>query len=275
MAFVRHTMDLAKTKSVFLKIMIGCLVAAAGLAVVTVLAGTFNDILGKALFTIVLVAVHALISFEFINNNEKQATFENLGFFTNATFTIIVLSFITSVLGTWSILPGDIVWKLYELYLILLFAILHAEVLAKTLGKESNIDTVVFVNYVFMTVVVLMLLPVIFSNYDESLGGFYYRVLAAAGIVDATLTLVAVILHKLYVQKHPKVTDPVFSLPQAPAVPGQAPAAGQPAPTTAAPAPPPKKHMNIFVVLLIIFLGFQLLSSLVVVVLGRIAANGR
>jgi hypothetical protein len=275
MAIVRQTMDLAKIKSVFLKIMIGCLVAAAGLAVVTVLAGSFNDVLGKALFTIVLVAIHSLISFEFITNNEKQSTFENLSFFTNATFGIIILSFITSVLGTWSILPGDLVWKLYQLYFVLLFAILHGEVLAKTVGKQSSIDTVVYVNFVFMTIVVFMLLPLIFSNYDSSLGEFYYRVLAAAGIVDATLTLVAVILHKLYIQKHPKINDPVFAVPQNPGLPGQVPAAAGQPPVAAAPAPPPKKHMNIFVVLLIIFLGFQLLSSLVVVVLGRIAANGR
>ncbi len=254
-------MNLTKSKSLFLKILISCLIAAAALAVVTVLIGSFNDILTKALFTILLVALHSLISIGFITNNEKQDTFESLAFFTNVTFGIIVLSFITSLLGTWGTVSGGIVAKLYALYFVLLFAVLHGEVLAKTIGKQASIDKVVFFNYCFMLVVVVMLIPVIFTGYSSSLGGFYYRLLAAAGIVDATLTLVAVILHNLYVQKHPKVNDPVFS---APALPGQQVVGQQSVPV----ASRPKRGMNIFVLILVVIVGLQLLAGLIIAVIG-------
>src|SRR5882672_5020797 len=167
--------------------MLGCLIAAATLAVVTILIGHFNDLASKALWTIMLVALHCLISFGFIVNNEKQETFYNLELFTNVTFILIILSFITSVLGVWSLLDGALVGRLYALYFVLLFATLHAEILAKTTHKQPSIDRVVAANYIFMCAVVVMLVPVIFiDNSFEVLGSFFFRMLSATGVVDAT-----------------------------------------------------------------------------------------
>ena len=47
-------MKFEKLKSFFLRALIGCLAAAAALAVVTVLVGKFNDVLANALWTIFL-----------------------------------------------------------------------------------------------------------------------------------------------------------------------------------------------------------------------------
>jgi hypothetical protein len=263
-------MKLAKAKSLFLKALIGCLIAAAVLAVVTVLVGRFNDLLAKALFTILLIAIHCLMSFAFISNNEQQETFESLTFFSNATFAIIVLSFITSVLGVWSVLPGVLVAKMYAVYFILLFATLHGNVLAQTLGKQKSITNLVYANYVFMALVVLLLLPVIFLNDRSTLGSFYYRLLAACGIVDATLTLIVVILHKLYVQKHPTVHDAVFNIPLVVGQ-GQPMVPGQGAPHYAqAPAPVRRRGTNIFVIILVSYIVIQLVGGLFVVVLGSL-----
>jgi hypothetical protein len=259
-------MNFTSVKSVFFKTLIGCLIAAAGVAVVTVLVGKFNDVTGKALFTIAIIALHSLVSISFIENNEKQDTFESLAVFTNATFGIIVLSFITAILGLWHVIPGELVARLYGLYFVLIFAILHGEVLAKTMGKQANIDTTVRVNFFFMAIVVVMLLPVIFLTAESTLSSLYYRGLAAAGIIDATLTLSAVILHTLYVQKHPKIVDPVFSIQQVP-VPG-----GQPGQMMQVQVPQlkPKRHMNGFVVLLLGFVALQLISGIILGILGAI-----
>ncbi len=255
-------MNFEKFKRTFLQILVGCLIAAAGLSVVTVLVGEFNEVFGKALATILLIAVHSLISFGFIVNNEKRKTIENLEIFTNATFTIIVLSFITSVFGVWGILPGELVGKLYGTYFILLFAILHGEVLARTLNKEKYIDNIVYSNYFFMAIVVCMILPLIFFT-DGEFGEVYYRFLAAFGIIDATLTLVAIILHKLYLQKHPTVNSAVFSFQNANNPGGTQHIQGQ--------AVQPKRGMNIFVVILIAFLALQFAASIFVAIIGQIS----
>jgi len=254
-------MNLPNIKSVFFKVLIGCLIAAAGLAVVTVLIGQFNDLTVKALFTILLVALHSLVSISFITNNEKQDTFDSLAFFTNVTFGIIILSFMTSITGVWGLLTGSMVWKLYMLYFVLLFATLHGEVLAKTLGKQENIDKIVKTNFVFMTFVVVMLLPVIFANDSSLLTAFYYRLLAAFGIIDATLTLIAVILHNLYVQKHPKVVDPVFNIQQLPGQPGQ---------NVQVTVKQPRRGMNVFVVILLGLVAVQVIGGIIIAAIGAV-----
>jgi len=262
-------MDLGKLKSLFLKSMIGCLVAAAGLAVATVLAGHFNDVSEKALWTIVLVALHCLISFSFIVNNEKQDTFDSLAFFTNSTFVLIMASFATSVLWVWGVIPSDLGSRLYAVYFVFFFAILHGEVLAKTMGKQPSIDNVVYANYFFMLVVILMLMPVIFLADNSDLGSFYYRVLAASGIIDATLTLIAVIMHNLYIQKHPATHDNVFNITQSYGHMTLAQIEAQPK-HTRIPVSGRKHGMNIFVLILLILIGIQLAASLLFVIIGSL-----
>jgi hypothetical protein len=255
---------LESIKSLFLKAMLGCLIAAAALAVVTILIGRFNDLTEKALLTILLIALHCLLSFGFIVNNEKQETFENLAFFTNVTFGLIVASFITSTFGVWQVLPGDLVGRLYALYFVLLFATLHAEILAKIRGIQTTIDRVVLSNFVFMALVVALLVPVIFvDNSLQTLGAFYFRGLAAAGIVDATLTLTAIILHKLYLRKNPRVNDAVFKAPliqpNGQTAPAATSAGGAPAATQAT----PQTGMNLFVKILIVYVVFQLVFAVI------------
>ena len=66
-------------------------------------------------------------------------------------------------------------------------------------------DMIVYVNYVFMAIVVLMLLPVIFiDNATKVLGEMFFRILGAAGIIDGTLSVLIIIFYKLYMHKHPE-----------------------------------------------------------------------
>jgi hypothetical protein len=154
---------------------------------------------------------------------------------------------------------GDLVWKLYATYFILLFATLHGEVLAKILGKTNYMDNIVYFNYLFMLVVVALLVIVIFVSDGSLLGDVFYRILAACGIVDATLTLTAIILHKLYLQKHPTVQSPVFSLQ--PGQPGQVQQNPQAAPEA-------KRGMHPLVIILIAYLAFQFIGGIVVAAIG-------
>lgn len=261
-------MDLARLKNLFLKIMIGCLIAAGGIAVVTVLTGSFNEIFGKSLITILLIALHALVSFGYIDINQKKDPTNDLSFFHNTTFILIILSFITSIFGVWGVIPGDLVARLYLTYGVLLFAVLHGETLSKMLGNDKTIDGVVHTNYIFMVVVILMLLPVIYTSDPTELGDIYYRLLAAFGIIDAILTLVAIILNKLYLQKHPKVNPSVFG--NVPLTFGPAGASNATVPQT---SPTKRSGMSIMLIILIGFLAIQLIGGLVVAVIGSQAAR--
>ncbi len=221
---------------------------AASIAVIAVLIGSFNDILGRALGTIAMVALHAILSFSYISETDKrskQGSRWNTELFSNTVFTLIAVSFITSIFAIWQLLSGDLTFKLYLFYGVLLFATLHADVLYRIRGFEKRIDNTVAANYIFMATVVIMLTMVIFSDDPSVLGDFFYRLLAATAIVDATITITSIIMHKLYLQRHP--------LPAS---------AGQAAAQTK------NFWRNPLVVLLMIFLAFQVIGSLVAAIIG-------
>lgn len=202
-----------KIKRLFFQVLIACLVATASLAVIAVLTGGFSDVLGKAIGTIALVAFHAILSLGYITNNEKNESTpgaKTLGLFSTTVFTLIVLSFITSVFAVWGLLEGSFAFRLYGIYTIILFATLHADVLYRMNGQEKKIDYVINTNYVFIAIVASMLIFLILAGeLAEYFGDMYFRLLAALGIIDATLTISAVIMHKLFMQKHPEIAAAV------------------------------------------------------------------
>jgi len=188
----------------FFSILIGSLITAALVAVVTILVGEFNEIMAKVIGTLVTVVIHSTISFGFISGSEKKGTLNTLSFFTNVIFGILVMSLFTSIFGIWNIFESDTVSKFYVMYFIFAFAALHANILFRVLNKEKYIDNIVLVNYLFMILVVLMLIPSIFiDNSDLVLGDMYFRILSAAGIIDGTLTILSIIFYKRYMGLHP------------------------------------------------------------------------
>ncbi len=197
--------DFSEFKKFFLFNLIGALVISAIVAVITVLVGEFNETAARVLFTLLMVIVHSLISLAFIWDDTRQNTFERLAFFTNILFLIIVVSFITSVLGIWEVIQGETIWNLYQTYFVVGFASLHSDILSKALRREKYLDMIVYLNYVFIGIVVLMLLPIIYvDNAFDVLGELYYRFLGAAGIIDGTLSILTIIFYKLYMHKHPE-----------------------------------------------------------------------
>lgn len=223
-------------KKFFFFNLIGSLVISALVAVVTVLIGEFNEITGRVLLTLLMVIVHSLISLLFIWDDERKNTFERLAFFINTLFTLIAVSFFTSIFGIWEMIPLETVWHLYQTYFVISFASLHGDILSKTLHKEKYIDIIVYVNYFFMGIVVMMLQPLIYiDNAIEILGEMFFRVLGAVGIVDGTLSILTIIFYKLYIHKHPKIDNRLG----------------------------PKKGLSIWVWILIIYLLLQIVLPLV------------
>lgn len=203
-------MKLAEIKKLSINTMIVGLIGAAAIAVIAVLAGGFNDTLSRALFTLLVVALHALASLGFLESRDKLREADQLKFSSNVVFIVLVLSFLTSVFGIWELIPGDIVAKLYGTYSIAVFATFHAEVLSKAATINKLVGNLVLANYLFMMFVIVLLLPLIWFS-DGDFTDFYYRGLSAVAIVDATLTILVVILHKLHLDKNPKTDSQIFS----------------------------------------------------------------
>jgi len=224
----------AQLKKFFVFSFIGSLVVAALVAVVTVLIGQFNEITGKVFLTLFMVVFHSLVSLAFIWDDSRRNTFTKLAFFVNTVFLLIVMSFITSLFGIWKLFSGEIIWHLYQTYFLIGFASLHADILSKAFRKEKYMDIIIYANYAFIIIVVLMFLPIIFvDNATKVLGEMYFRFLAAAGIIDGTLSILTIIFYKLYMHNHPEIEMPVQ-----------------------------KKGLSIWIWILIIYLFFQVVGPI-------------
>ena len=228
-------------KKFFIFCLIGSLIVSALVAVITVLIGEFNEVTGRVFFTLAMVVVHSFISLAFIWDDERQNTFERLAFFINVLFTLIVLSFLTSIFGIWKILPSDTVARLYQTFFVIGFASLHGDVLSKVFHKERYLDTMIYANYLFIAAVVLMLEVIIFTdNAYYTLGEMYYRVLGAVAIVDGTLSVLTIIFYKLYIAKHPEEQNILQNSVDTSSV-------------------TPKKRLSIWVWIFLVYITFQIL----------------
>jgi len=202
--------DFAEFKKFFIYNMIGSLIVCALVAVVSVLVGDFTQTAARVLWTLFMITIHSLVALSFIWDDSRQGTFSRLSFFINTIFLIIVLSFLTSIFGIWDIISAETVAETYQVFFVLGFAALHSDILSKALNLDKKTDTIVFLNYIFITFVVLMLIPIIYiTNPMTVLGEFYFRLLGAMAIIDGTLSILSIIFYKLYMHAHPKIESPL------------------------------------------------------------------
>ncbi len=246
----------AEFKRFFIYNMIGSLIIVALVAVISVLISDVTQTSLRVISTLSMVVIHSLISLLFIWDNEKQGTFNRLSFFINTLFILIVASFFTSIFGIWDIVSGETIGSLYQVYFILAFAALHGNILHKASGKEAHIDVTILLNYIFMAVVVIMLIPIIFlENAAKTLPDIFFRILGASAIIDGTLTILTIIFHKLHMHKHPKTENPLENNW----------GYGEQ-------APPQKRRggLSIWVWILIIYLVIQVVIPIVLMFFGRV-----
>ena len=92
-----------------------------------------------------------------------------------------------------------------------------------------------------------MLQPIVYLNdATKVLGEFYFRVLAAMGIIDGTLSVLTIIFYKLYMNKHPKVESVLLNSSE----------------NSVGSQEVKKKGLSIWVWILIVYLVFQIIAPL-------------
>lgn len=196
-------------RGLLLKLLLGALIAAAGVAVIAVLIGQMNDVVWRAIGTIFSAIVHIGIVFTIVSItvSESAAQKRSTSFVINAAMFVAVLSFFTSIFGIWDVFQGDLAPKLYTTYAVGLFAIVHAKTLMDAEDQYKDARPYVIANYVFIVLVAAMLLGAVYvPTAWNILDGFYGRLVAALAIIDVTLSIVIAVLHRLYLQKHPELS---------------------------------------------------------------------
>ena len=179
------------------------LVAASLVAVFSVLIGSFNNTTARVLWTLFSVVGHSLLSIILISREEKSSSKFELT--RNVIYCLIPVSLLSSIFGIWHVFSGGLVQALYQTYLVVILVSLHANCLRLFRNATKLIDRLVRTNVIATILTGSMVLPILFvDNPKDTLGDFYYRLLASIGIINGTLTVLILIFFKLFLQHHPE-----------------------------------------------------------------------
>jgi len=199
-------MDRKQLRSVLIKLMLGCLILAAAVAVITILIGEFTDTTGKALSTVFAALIHIGVVFGLVSmtTSREEAQQKSSDVVANISIGIAVLSFFTSIFGIWDMIGVELLGKLYMTYVVALFAVLHTKTLLDVRVVYKKVTPYVYANYAFIGLVSLMILGLVYlPDRVDLISGFYGRALAASAIIDVTLGVIIAVMHRLYMQQHP------------------------------------------------------------------------
>lgn len=193
-------------KKYIMYVLIGGLVLSALISIVAVLVGEFNDTVGRAFGTTITIMVHSLLGLLFLS--VKRSRNLSGAVLINTTFTLIVASMITSIIGIWDIIPGRIVGDLYSMYFLTIVAALIIAGLIATHIKDKVVGGLAWGASGTVVVAFVSLVPWVFAEFPSSLPQFYFRVVAALFILAATVTILTVIFDRLFAIKHPELKAP-------------------------------------------------------------------
>ena len=190
--------------------MLGGLIVAAAVAVVTILIGDFNEITSRALGTVAVAMFYILLMLGIVSiaTPKSEIEYKSSEIVVNISIVLALLSFFTSVFGIWNIIDGELALKLYFTYTVLLVTVLHSKFLFDIQQVYTKMKPYIYANYIFIFVVAAMLLVFVYvPERVDLLSGFYGRLLAASALIDATLSVIIGVMHRLYVQQHPELSS--------------------------------------------------------------------
>ncbi len=199
-------------KRIFFLTLIGCVGASAIVSVIAILLGDFGDTVWKTIGVIVSMAVHVFIILGYTSALFKQEdkTGKSAFTITNVTlFSLLVVSFILTMLSIWDVISADMTLRSYGAMFVVMIAAVHSDVLFNLRNFSKSLNAVIALNFVFIVMVASMLvIAIIGAGEGWSLLGkdaFFWRLLGAAGVVDASLTVISAIMLKMWQQTHPEL----------------------------------------------------------------------
>lgn len=197
-------------RGLLIKLLLGSLVMAAGVAVIAILIGSMTDVVWRSISTILVAIFHILIVFGIVSmpvTEQNEAARRSSNLLMNATVTLVVLSFFTAIFHIWEVFTSDISIKLYMTYVVVFAGLVHAKVLMDAEAIYTKLRPYVYANYAFVALVTILILGVIYAGESafDLLDSFYGRLLAASAVVDVTISMVIAVLQKLHAQKNPQL----------------------------------------------------------------------
>jgi hypothetical protein len=198
---------LNRIKTAFLYILIIGLAAAALTSVIALLVGQFNSTIGKALLTIFIFFTHSLLILAVLWSDR----YNQVGKLVLPT-TIVVLvlaNIVTSTLGTWEIISGEVAWRVTGLYFLVLGAAFIVSLLLRFRLAQQATQIALYTSIGFIVATLVALIPWVldlFSKFDP----LYFRIIAALSILAAASLIIGMIIRSIALSQNEslKLTAP-------------------------------------------------------------------
>lgn len=198
---------LNRIKTAFLYILIIGLAAAALTSVIALLVGQFNSTIGKALLTIFIFFTHSLLILAVLWSDR----YNQVGKLVLPT-TIVVLvlaNIVTSTLGTWEIISGEVAWRVTGLYFLVLGAAFITSLLLRFRLAQQATQIALYTSIGFIVATLVALIPWVldlFSKFDP----LYFRIIAALSILAAASLIIGMIIRSIALSQNEslKLTAP-------------------------------------------------------------------
>lgn len=194
---------LSRVKLGFLYVVIGGLVVSALISVVAILIGEFNSVIQKALFTTFLLVLHGCIALLIVLADTRNQLGKSL--IATTILGVVIANMLTSALGIWDILPGDMSSRLVGVYTLLVgTAFIIAGMLRLRLPHQPT-TALAYASCSLMAVLALGLIPWILFHDSPFLSDLYYRAVGAVGILTVTGLLITCIVNRITVAQRPEL----------------------------------------------------------------------
>lgn len=190
----------AQFRKYTLHVLVGGLIVSSLISIIAILIGEFSDTVRRALFTTVLMVVHALVALAFVSVEPGRDKFTS-ALITNVSFAIVVASFFSAVLGTWAIISSDTVREFYTTYVLAFLATLAASAILQLRHERPRTRALAFASTGTLVLLYVLVQPWIFAG-SEHLPDIYFRSIGATAVLFVTLIVLTTISYRLYAAKH-------------------------------------------------------------------------
>lgn len=253
-------MNVEKTRSILIKILLGTLIATSVVAVGVILIGSASDLMWRVIWTFIAGVIYVGILLAILSTVQHSAGTKSRStlFIINSLLALTCASYLTSMLSVWTVIDGDLPWRIHLAFIVMLGGILYAKPLIDVEEKNVKLKPYIYANYGFIALTCALFAVAIISPPEWRLwDGFVGRLIAASVVINVTLSMVITVMHYLYLQQHPDKARPI---------PARDSSTGQPlAPTAQA-----SKPMSPWIIVLIVIAAVLLLPSLLFGVLGLV-----
>ena len=250
-------MNVEKVRSVLIKILLGTLIATAVVAVGIILFGSVGDLLWRVVGTMaagvfylgVLLAVLSTIPHIGTGTKSRSSLFV-----VNSLLALTCASYLTLILSIWTVINGDLPWRIHAAYFVMLAGILYAKPLMDLEAVYGKIKPYIYANYAFIALACVLTSAAIIAPREWHLwDGFLGRAVAASVVINVTLSMVITVLYHLYLQAHPELRakQPVQTIDEQPVL----------ADTQEVTGRPTNPWVVIIIILGIMFVGLPILGG--------------